>query len=824
MSSDTSGGTPRGPIAEDPLAAPLFGATREATPEEMALIEAEEAEEGMEEAAAAQADSVTPADAGLTASEQPAPAAEVAPPSPEPTPAPADPPDNVVRLGAKPVLDATRGAMEDFPALVLSVFMERNAKTTGESYAGHLRRFLTWCAARGVDLASMPANTAQTYLEEAYPNPVSRNQAIVALRSSFDIGAIRGVTFAPQELVKTIRPPKKERTATQAQAMPLTPPRAAMAPRGEPLAAEPAAPVRESAVRSVPTEQVSTVRATPTSLTPKKGTSAVPSLGGRIRISKRVDGSEGLPGVPVGSLVLIGDYSGHDLDGEGRIESFIANFVRPQYGPHFGQRPCVYYVDRLDNLGNPIPGSTLNVPIMSSPAAEQNPGNRPAPQVLNGAGAVATGPQAAAASSVTGDRFFDYLIMEQKRREEDANKRIAEIKENATKQGMDPTMLMLLLDRAKPEPLDPQKVIAEAKRQGFLKPPREERPEPPPPPPMPPGGLGGLDAMFGGPPPSPPPDAGMEALTVVLKQQGEMIQALLTRAMTPPPAAPQAPAMDLAGIIALAKSLAPAPAPESALQGQVMQALITRALAPPEKPKSIAETLKEIAALNEAKELLGGGPEEKPLSFAEVVTAAIENAPAIGQAVATVLGSMPRAPTLPQPGGPARRASDPQAPGQPPPQRSAAAPMPPEAQQAFLALKVATDEQEIVNHIFTILTAYVQSGAEPWPRAANKLVDDFKKCDTKPEIRAVVTNLFVWSGAKRLMSEPAVERISTVLHAHYSMIYGQLAPGEEKTLKDADSAGEQAAAEAADAAAAAGNAPVYEEQAPGDTVGNVVVQ
>lgn len=752
----------------------------------------EPAEDGMEEAEEAR-EGAQPAPLTLEAAPQDPPATSEPAPAPQAPDAPGE--SNVISLGNRMATADT-----DFPGLVLQVYLERNAKTTGESYAGHLRRFLTWCAARGLDLKTMPADTAQTYLEESYPNPVTRNQAIVALRSSFDIGATRGVQFTPQEMRKAVRPPKPaEKPAKPANGV---------APRGAPLAA--AADIgagvtpREAVAVPAAVAHAATPRGTPVAA-PKKGASAVPSLGGRIRISKRVDGSEGLPGVPVGALVLIGDYAGHDLDGEGRIESFITNHIRPVYGPKFGQRPTVYYVDRLDNLGNPIPGATLNVPIMPEQTPSAAPGGAPPfPAGMTMPG----GPQQAAPapSGITGDRLLDFVISETRRREEEANKRLEEIKAQATKQGMDPTMLMLLVDRVKPEPIDPAKIIAEAKRQGYLKPPREERAEPPPPP-MPPGGLGGMD--FGMPPPPPPPDAGMEAVTLVLKQQGDMLNALMTRMMQPQAASPQN--LGLADLIALAKSLAPPPPPTSALGDKVMEAAIAKMLAPPEKPKSIGETLKEIMALREASEMLGGTPEEKPISFGEVVAAAIENAPAIGQAVATVLSSIPRAPNLSA--APQRRATD-QQPQQPaaPPARAPAAPMPKDAQTAFLALKDATDEQEIVNHIFTILSAYIAANAEPWPRAANKLVDDFKKCDTKPEIRAVVTNLFVWSGAKRHMNEANVERITTTLHTHYSMIYGQLAAGEEKVLKDADGAAPQTEQEAV-VAAGAEQAASYEEVA-----------
>ena len=832
---------PKSPFAEDPMARPLFGPSREATPAEMALVDGPGDPPGDDE------DHPDGDEGGEEEVQAPQAAADGATPSPEAGPPPAPAPQapgpasdggagggaDVINL-RKPVVE---DLVQDFPALVLKTFTERNAKTTGESYAGHLKRFLTWCAARGVNIPAMPPDTAMTYLTEAYPNPVTRNQGIVALRAAFDIGNINHVPFGPQELVKTIRPAGRQPAKPAAAAAPAPRGNGSVAPRGPSLGATAADIIaRENIATATPTETVSTVRATPTSASPKKGTSAVPSLGGRVRVSKRVDGTEGLPGVPVGALVLIGDYAGHDLDGEGRIESFIANYIRPQYGPFAGARPCVYYVDRLDNLGNPIPGSTLNVPIMPSPASESNPGmtTRPAPQVITGNGAVALGaqvPTPPAATGITGDRFLDFILSEQKRREDEANKRIEELKKATEAKGMDPAVLMLLVDRVKPEPLDPTRIIAEAKRQGFLKPPAPA--EPPPGPLFPgqghPGGMGGggpggpFNGMDPFALPEPRPDPGIEALTAVLKQQGDMLTALLTRAMTPAPPQQQ---MGIADVIALAKSLAPTPAPESALSGQVMSALITRALAPPEKPKSIAETLKEIAALNEAKELLGGTPEDKPISFGEVVAAAIENAPAIGQAVATVLSSMPRAPTLSQPGAPQRRATDPQPVQAAPPARTPSAPLPKEAQTAFLALKTAEGAQDIVNHIFSILTSYVQAGAEPWPRVANRLVDDFKKCDTRAEIRTVATNLFVWAGAKRHMTDEIIERITVVLYDHYAEILTQIAPGSPpKTLKaDEPAPAAQAEAAAADAAAAEGQAPTYEDTAPADTIGNAQIQ
>jgi hypothetical protein len=81
-------------------------------------------------------------------------------------------------------------------------------------------------------------------------------------------------------------------------------------------------------------------------------------------------------------------------------------------------------------------------------------------------------------------------------------------------------------------------------------------------------------------------------------------------------------------------------------------------------------------------------------------------------------------------------------------------------------------------------------------------VAEFNKCDTKPEVGTVVTNLFVWSGAKKLMTVENVERITTALHTHYSTIFAQLNDGQSKVLSDAAPDAADQAAEAAELAAA----------------------
>jgi hypothetical protein len=703
----------------------------------------------------------------------------------------------VIRLGSNPDADAPLTQREDFPNLVARVFSERGMKATGDSYAGHMRRFLTWCAARGLDVKSMPADTAQRYLDESYPNPVTRNQAGVALRSSLDVGVTHGYDFPRQEFVKSRPAPKpkeekvgKKNGATSAHTVPVP----------SPFAPAPSAPAEATPAPTTLSERPATAIPRPTPVGGKNRGSVIPSLAGRVRITKRVDGTEGFPGtVPIGTIVHIGAYSSADVDGEGSAAEFITNHLREHYGPFYGGRPTVYYVDRLDNNGNPIAGATMQVPIM--PPSEPTSGSRGLPP-----SALAAAQPAAPATptGITGDRLLDFIVTETRRREEEANRRIEEIKGQATKQGMDPTMLMLLIDRVRPEPMDPAKIIAEAKKQGLIGRPEEDPFAMEPTPSRLPGrnpqpsGFDGFDLT----PVTPREDPGMAAIAKMMEQQSAMMNNLLTTLLAnasrpPPPLPPAAPGMDLASIIALAKSLAPTPAPESALGSKLMEAAIMKMLAPPEKPKSIPETLKEIMALREASEVLGGQPEEKPLSAAEVIVAAIENAPKIGEAVGNILANIPRAPTLKRPAPAAAqtvpaqtRAAAAQPGAQPAPKKTPAPPMPAEAQQAFVKLQSETDEQEIVNDIFAILTSYhgMQDPSGTWPLAAKKLMESFQKCDTRAEIRGVVTNLFVWSGAKRIMTEEIVERITQVLHAHYSEIFSAMTGGQEKKLADAEGA------------------------------------
>jgi hypothetical protein len=310
-----------------------------------------------------------------------------------------------------------------------------------------------------------------------------------------------------------------------------------------------------------------------------------------------------------------------------------------------------------------------------------------------------------------------------------------------------------------------------------------------------PGALDGLD--FGAPP---RPSASDEALKTVMETQGRMLETLLTRLMAPPPAPPPpaTPAMDFERIIALAQAIAPKPPPESPLAGKLLEAAIAKMLAPPERPKSIAEVLKEVVALREASETLLGSPEEKPPTAAEVVMAAFEHAPQIGEAIGHVLAGAAAAKqgAAPQ----QQQALPPAQAAQPTP----TPPMPQPAQQAFVALAQATDEQSIIDAMFD-LQKHLGAGPDPWLKVPVHFSKEFLKADNRIEVLAAVTHFVKMCGATRLIPPAKCEAITAVFHKHYTPIHSALSGGQEKVLDDAESA-EPAGEEP----------PVYEDVPPED--------
>jgi hypothetical protein len=720
---------------------------------------------------------------------------------------------------------------------VFKALSEQGSLTTAQMRSHYLRHFQDWLRRESLDPASMPEDAAARYLLERYPVRSSRSNVASHLARALELARELGFPFTRQDFTRAKAP------EPQAPAAPAAPRsvKSNGVHRGQGAQAHAGADVRTKApaqprasapdpVDELFTEEDRAFAPPPAPDTsglftheppsppdflpeplpaaqgerreaagaaPRRGRGRPPApFRGRVRISKRVDGSEGLP-IPVGTSMFIGEYSGSEVASAGSIGNFLASHIRRVYGPFRGGRPTVYYVDRLDQYGNPIPGATEQVPIMPDPELA-GPAAPPPPVPLPAAGS-------ALGASSLGDKFLDYMIQEQTRREEKAEKRLEELKGAAASKGVDPALMMLLAERVKPEPLDVKSLAQEFRK---LNPAKRESPwdhydfeDPWNPPPQAawdarsralagsPSSVGSLGALELPAAPAPGPGL-MDGVFAFMKEQSQMLRDLLVAQR------PTKEDVTLRDLVELAKVMAPPPAPPAPtdpLREKMLEAALTRVLAPPEKPKTVVELMHELRELREASDLFAG--REEP-GVVDVIATAIEHAEDIGKAVAAVVGAAAlRAPQL-RPGG----ASAPQTQGAPqgaapapaPPAKPAVPKAPETAQKAFVLLaKVAEKEpspeadQELANLLFAVLDAYSKA-ADPWPRAAQVLLDRFKKANTRADVHRLAEDFFLWGGAKRLASEKVVLRVTAVLADNYPLIYAEVTGGEEKHLQDED--------------------------------------
>lgn len=733
-------------------------------------------------------------------------ATTVAASRPQDAPPPSDAAGQVVQL--RPEQPAPRAWQpQEFANFIEKTLLERGATVgTVSHYKQHAVHFIAWAQSHGIDLKTMPPDTAVKFLDEVHTNPIVKRGVQNALRSCFEIALVKDFPISPQTIPPPQAVPKRNRADRDAEAgrqeaerfsrQPPKPDYDIFSDAGRqvsPAAARPAAaPSPEQ-----PAERRDPVQPARSQSSARR--SAVPSLGGRIRITKRVDGSEGLS-LPIGSTVLVGNYTMEDLEGTGTVADFVADQIRPVYGPFKGQRPTVYYVDRLDNLGNPIPGSTMQVPVMPHAVYDR-------PQA---AAPVQAQPQPQ--TGVTGDKFFDYVIAEQRRRDDEWERRVAEIRAQAEHRGADPMLFALLIDRARPPPLDIPKLAEEFRRTNRGRgrsrdedddldalldrlpstPSRAAR-----------GDAFALDGGLGQPPAGP---SFTDALVAMAKESNALVRELLAAnsAKAPPEPREQLTVRDVIDIARQLQPPPPPPPPPDPLRDSVMTAAVARLTAEPPKAKSLTDIFEELKLLFQAKDMFLG---DRDIGAGDIAMAVLENAQQIGRGVGEVLSGLRTMKEAPQVGGaPGANGKAAGANGKlrgtgtgavqsdPRPQLV----LPDAAKEAFLRLRAvtaATDTQAVVNDVFTLLKTFDDAGG-PLQLAAKKLIERYKAADTRHEVQGVAVDLFLWPRAKGAMTKANVERITDVLHENYSALYKAFT-GEEKTLSDAPQPQAEAEAEAA---------------------------
>jgi hypothetical protein len=673
----------------------------------------------------------------------------------------------------------------------------KGSAETGDTYAKHALAYLATVKARGLTLGTVPPNDMETWLDNAFASIVTRNVAAAALRALITTAQRTGYPMTAQAVTRKKAPKKEPAPMIMSQPVVHQPPPNGAVATG-PQVADPGAIVYGSAQSTVdaaaaaaqggmstipPLSRPAGIQHPPNGSN-QRVTPVLPPLGGRVRISKRLDGYEGVS-APIGTRAVMGDYTMEDVSVEGDVMKFILNAIRPHFGPKIGQPPATYYVERLDERGNVMQNSLQAVPVfpdvamggMGGPAVAPAPVAAPAP---------APAPAAPAMTPDREDTFIRYLMDNQKRAEEKYEALLTEIRSKQSQGGSsaDLTTLMLLADKMKPEPLDLDAAVAKFRKAN----PPPPAPEPTPSPfhgaGMPSGHFGGGLAGLLDPTP-PPPSASekmIESLFSTVKDLNQQVRDLAVRAATPPPVPPPPPATDplaiITGFAAAMKAFAPPPDP-------LREAMLSKLIAETGKTKSLAETLADLRAVQQ----FVGGDSGGGIQWGEIIANAVDNLPQILQGIAGM-----KAPVIPpqrpgsRPAAPRPPASAPQAgaQAQAQPQRTV---LPDAAKKLFRDLVAVPageeNDQKVVETLYGLLGALSQA-PDPYPLIAKRVVETYLKLDTKAEIRAIVTNLFVWCGAARtLMTDAVLDRITEALHAHYTLIFAALTDGQTRTLKDA---------------------------------------
>lgn len=710
------------------------------------------------------------------------------------------------------------------------------APATINKYTYSARSFLNWCEAQGLDLRALPADAIMRFVKDRYQNAGSQNAMMVSIQAALTAARAAGVPITEQAITRN-KIPRKPKVPT----MPNPADNAAFAipPSPHPAPAQTYAQPARTAQLPQPPQAVAPVTMGGYEAMPAVGPAgyaqaqvppgyvAVPPppqpqrapraratvspvdglpVGGKVVVSRKATGFE--PGIPPGSLITVGQYLPSLVAAAGDAREFITRNIVPLYGPMPGGPDMIYVVERRDDRGNPMREPeeyAFAAPIVpgqvqaygGAPGYPRQPAQAPQPQQMQ----QAQGPGAA-----PNDRLLEMII----KRAEDVEKRYTELmgQMSGAKDRTEEFRIQLELDKARNERNEVMRKLEEVRTQSLeelegRRPRRGRRSADPGYGPIPPGTTyipttsedlftdpfpGGpvpMGGALGGLPPMAPP---------VPDQAMTLVDKLVDRLNVPPPAPPPPPQNTITDKFieaALANLLAPKsnqPDPtlmmlleDTRRQNAELRAEL-RDVQKSDKPKTLTSTLQEMETLLDFRERLGGGGNQQP-TIMDAVMAAIENADKIGDILAKVAMAKgapqlyPAKPTAPAQ-APARAANKPEA------------PLPKAAVEAVIKMvnsPIDTEEgeQTIVESLFRMVQELAASGDAEHKKLMALVGQKFLQVDSKPEIRSMVTEIVVRVAGRQHATEAGIERVTTVLHKHYTELFKYMTDGKEKTLADA---------------------------------------
>jgi hypothetical protein len=702
-------------------------------------------------------------------------------------------------------------SIDELPDLIRAEFEANGQAPTGYTYAGEMKKFLSWLKAHGLAFDTMVPGTAERFLVETIPNSVTRNRGVVALKTLFEKATALGFKFTPQEMSRTSRKSKKTapETAPVASAV------------GGSAMSIPAPAVLDSTAQPYTQPYTQPTAAAPVAAPkPAAPAPAFPSLGQRVRICKIAGATE--PGIPPGTPIPIGMYPKALVEADGSLDNFIMQRVRPMHGPRSGEGAVLYRVENLDTSGRPLPGQYWDVPVLPDingvPVAPQM-GVQPQPMVMMGTQfqpQPAAQPQNGGAGAAM-ERMVEMAFRQQESAQARYDQLLTTLSQQKQTGQIDQTTFMLLAEKYRPEPLDLEKLKREF---------RAELVAAQPPPTN--NGLGGMDPMLAASlftPQQPKADPAMDRIAAMMEKQAEFNNQMMMRLMSPPPAPQQRDPMEIA--MAMVTMMNAQQQKSDPVKDQ-LAALTLQKLSDPPKSSGLAEAVQNFQMI---RELTGGGESRSALDgVLETINVMAENADKLGTMFGKMKGAamagalQPRnAPVPPPTQAQQRRAlpaqTKPAAPAPAKPKQPQMVQLPPAGQEKFRELIKSfalppEEDQKLVVALYEVLQSLDELG-DPWKKIGEAIRNAFINANSVAEIQALVVRLFQLCGAVKVLSTPdgqkGIARLTEILHINYSAIYAGLTEGQEKTIADAPQAA------SADAAPAEGE-PVAEgeESAEGE--------
>lgn len=665
------------------------------------------------------------------------------------------------------------------PGRVYTYYRQRrNAHHMVAFRAGHaFKTYSNFCSSRGWSVENAPSD-ALIQCARASWRPAGQNASAHVVLDTLTVVRELGLG-ASEQVYENVKMPPKRREPVNGEAVERTNDSGGFA-GAAPVGAYPTPAPTPTPVAPPAPQPLQGMRATAQRV---KG-SPLP-VGGRVRIYKVATGYEGA-GIAPGQRIGVGEYLMDDVSGEGPIQNWLSRWVVPNFGPKAGQSDTTYIVEKLDDRGQIQSAFSFAFAAPVGQAAGQ-PGSAMPPFYLGGP--VPPGPtpgpgfapppySPAQASprveSPTEQRFIEYLLSQQ----QDQQRRYEEVAKTLQEQKTDPAMMMLLLERAKPQPIPWERVLTEMRRSS----------EPAFPPPSGPSGQAPLTIMD--PFASMSQPSQMQPIADALVRTTEKVMEMSRAPQAAPPAPPAPPPPDpfshpLVGELmrgAIAKMNAPHAPSQSPVEAK-LDKVLDYLLKPPEKSRTISEQLGDMKAMVEAFREISGGGEDRANPIVETVGMLIENADKVGELVKSFAGFDGKAPPLPK-----KEQKKALPAGQS--QQTQKLTLPEDAQKALIALNTAPEgeagEQAVADAVFGLVGSLLQA-PEPFPRLGQLVINAFNEADSKPELRAMVVNILVKCGAKKLAADPSlVEKVAAVLHKHYGFIFASLNGGKEKKLLDAE--------------------------------------